>query len=435
MNKCRLRKPLAGLLTVLTGAAVLAACGTDSTSSGGGGGGGTTIQIWEGYTQVEAKAFAHLVSEYEATHPGQKVNTLYVNSDNTLQKVLTAVRGGSPPDIAYLYGSWAPNVAQIPQVVNLTQVVQRPGVNWNDFWTGERAVATVNGKVIGIPALVDNLAVVYNKTLFAKAGLQPPGPGWTWQDFVADAKKLTNPAIKQFGTAYVTPGTEDTVWHWEPLLWEAGGQLLTPDNKKAAFDSAAGLASLNTLRTMAVTDKSMYLDPSDSAYGNLFNSGKIGMLVTGPWDLATFNNVKYGVQVMPSYPGTGGGHQTISGPDNWVIFNNGPARTAAAEQFVLWLTAATQDKYFAVQTGDLPIRQSVGSDASVTQQMNTAVPGMAAFISNLGNVQQARPQIPQYPKISTILGTMIVSVLLGKSQPQAALTAAAQQVDQALAAG
>ena len=434
--KHRLRGPLAGLLTVLTGAAVLAGCGTDSTSSSGGGGGGAqTIQIWEGYTAAEAKAFSHLVAEYEAQHPGQKVSPLFVNNDNTLQKVLTAVRGGSPPDIAYLYGSWAPNVAQIPQVVNLTPVVKRPSVNWDDFWTGERAVATVNGKVIGIPAVVDNLAVVYNKTLFAKAGLQPPGPDWTWQEFVADAQKLTNPAIKQFGTAYVTPGTEDTVWHWEPLLWEAGGQLLTPDNKKAAFDSPAGLASLNTLRTMAVTDKSMYLDPSDSAYGNLFNSGKIGMLVTGPWDLATFNNVKYGVQVMPSYPGSAAGHQTISGPDNWVIFNNGPARTAAAEQFLLWLTAATQDKYFAVQTGDLPIRQSVGNDASVTQQMNTAVPGMAAFISNLGNVKQARPQIPQYPKISTILGNMIVSVLLGKSQPQAALTAAAQQVDQALAAG
>ncbi len=433
MEKHRLRAPLAGLLTVLTGAAVLAGCGTDRTSSGGGG--GTTIQIWEGYTQVEAKAFAHLVAEYEAQHPGQKVSPLFVNNDNTLQKVLTAVRGGSPPDIAYLYGSWAPNVAQIPQVVNLTPVVQRPGVNWDDFWAGERAVATVNGKVIGIPALVDNLAVVYNKTLFAKAGLTPPGPDWTWQEFQADAKKLTDPAIKQFGTAYVTPGTEDTVWHWEALLWEAGGQLLSADNSKAAFDSAAGLASLNTLRTMAVTDKSMYLDPSDSAYANLFNSGKVGMLVTGPWDLATFTNVHYGVQVMPSYPGTGGGHQTISGPDNWVVFNNGASRVAAAEQFLLWLTAPGQDKYFAVQTGDLPIRQSVGGDASVSQQMNAAVPGMATFISNLGNVKQARPQIPQYPKISQVLGTMIVSVLLGKSQPQAALTAAAQQVDQILAAG
>ncbi len=74
-------------------------------------------------------------------------------------------------------------MAQIPQVVNLTKVVQRPGVNWNDFWVGERDVATVKGKVIGIPALVDNLAVVYNKTLFAQAGLPPPGPGWTWDQF------------------------------------------------------------------------------------------------------------------------------------------------------------------------------------------------------------------------------------------------------------
>ena len=434
MVRNQLRGPLAGLLTVLTGAAVLAGCGTDSTSSGGGGG-GTTIQIWEGYTQVEAKAFAHLVSEYEAQHPGQKVSTLYVNSDNTLQKVLTAVRGGSPPDIAYLYGSWAPNVAQIPQVVDLTQVVRRPGVNWDDFWTGERAVATVNGKVIGIPALVDNLAVVYNKTLFAKAGLQPPGPGWTWQDFVADAQKLTNPAVKQYGTAYVTPGTEDTVWHWEALLWEAGGQLLSPDGKKAAFGSAAGLASLETLRTMAVTDKSMYLDPTDNAYANLFNSGKIGMLVTGPWDLSAFANVHYGVQVMPSYPGTSGGHQTISGPDNWVIFDNGSARVTAAEQFIIWLTAPAQVRYFSLQTGDLPIRQSVGQQAGVVQQMNTSVPGMGTFIANLGNVRQARPQIPQYPKISQILGTMVVSVLLGKSQPQAALDAAAQQVNQVLAAG
>ena len=140
---------------------------------------------------------------------------------------------------------------------------------------------------------------------------------------MADAAKLTNPAKKQFGTAYVTPGSEDTVWHWEALLWEAGGQILKPGNKQAAFDSPAGLQALTTLRDMAVTDHSMYLDPTDNAYANLFNSGKIGMLVTGPWDLSVFPNVHYGVQVMPSFPGTSGGHQTISGPDNWVIFNNG----------------------------------------------------------------------------------------------------------------
>jgi multiple sugar transport system substrate-binding protein len=408
----------------------LAACGSDA--SGNSSGGGTAISIWEGWTGAEAKAFAHLVSVYQKQNPGTTVSSLYVNNDNTLQKVLTAVRGGSPPDIAYLYGSWAPNVAQIPQVVNLTKVVQRPGVNWNDFWVGERDVATVNGKVIGVPALVDNLAVVYNKTLFAQAGLTPPGPGWTWQQFVADAAKLTNPAKKQFGTAYVTPGSEDTVWHWEALLWEAGGSILAPGNKKAAFDSPAGLQSLNTLRTMAVSNHSMYLDPTDSAYANLFNSGRIGMLVTGPWDLSAFPSVHYGVQIMPSFPGTSGGHQTISGPDNWVIFNNGATQTAAAEKFLLWLTAPAQVKYWSLATGDLPTRRSVTTPGFL-QQMNKSLPGVDTFVSNLGNVHQARPQIPSYPKVSQILGTMIVSVLLGKSQPQAALSSAAQQVNQALA--
>ncbi len=298
-----------------------------------------------------------------------------------MPKLLTAVKGGSQPDIAYVYGSWAPNVAQIPQVVNLTKVVQQPDVNWSDFWVGERDVATVKGKVIGIPALVDNLAVVYNKTLFAQAGLQPPSPNWTWSQFITDAQKLTNPAKKQFGTAYVTPGTEDTVWHWEALLWEAGGEILNASNTKAAFDSPAGLQSLTALRTLAVTDKSMYLDPSDSEYANVFNSGKIGMLVTGPWDLSAFPNVKYGVQIMPSFGGTAGGHQTISGPDNWVIFNNGAKRVAAAEQFLIWMTATPQATYFSLATGDLPIRQSVENSPGFLQKMDQALPGVDTFIT------------------------------------------------------
>jgi multiple sugar transport system substrate-binding protein len=407
----------------------LTACGTGSGGSSSSG----NLQIWEGYTGAEASAFKHVVAEWNKAHPSEKVTSFFVNNDDSLPKLLTAVKGGSQPDIAYVYGSWAPNIAQIPQVVNLTKVVQQPGVNWSDFWVGERDVATVNGKVIGVPALVDNLAVVYNKKLFAAAGLQPPGPNWTWSQFVADAQKLTNPAKKQFGTAYVTPGSEDTVWHWEALLWEAGGQILNSTNTKAAFDSPAGLESLNTLRTMAVTNKSMYLDPTDSEYANLFNSGRIGMLVTGPWDLSGFPNVKYGVQIMPSFAGTNGGHQTISGPDNWVIFNNGSARVAAAEKFLLWMTATAQAKDFSLATGDLPIRASVEDSPGFLQDMNTALPGVDTFVTNLNNVKQARPQLAAYPKISTVLGNMIVSVLLGKSQPQAALASAAQQVNQDLA--
>ncbi len=422
------RAAATSLACVLT-AIGLAGCGSGSTAAGNG----KTIQIWEGFTGAEAKTFAHLVAEYDKTHPGVTVQPLFVNNDNTLTKVQAAVRGSAAPDIAYLYGSWAPNVAKIPQVVTLTKLVSKPSVNWNDFWTGERDVATVNGRVIGIPALVDNLAVVYNKTLFAKAHLPLPAANWTWPQFVSDAQKLTDSSVKQFGTAYVTPESEDAVWHWEALLWAAGGQLLNPASTKAAFDSKAGLLSLNTLRTMAVTDHSMYLDPTDSAYANLFNSGKLGMLVTGPWDLSGFPNVKYGVQVMPSFPGTDGGHQTISGPDNWVVFNNGSERVKTAEDFVLWLTAPAQVKYFSLKTGDLPTRQSVANAAGFSTAMNTALPGVSTFTANLANVRQARPQLATYPQISTVLANMVISVLLNKAQPQQALTAAAAQVNQILA--
>jgi multiple sugar transport system substrate-binding protein len=391
--------------------------------------------MWEGYTGDEAAAFTHLVKQYEAANPSVTISVLPVNNDDTLTKVQTAVAGGSPPDIAYLYGSWAPNVAQISQVVNLTNVVKRPGVDWDDFFVGERDVATVGKEVIGIPALVDNLAVVYNKTLFAEAHLPAPSPTWTWNQFESDALKLTIPSKKQFGTAYVTPESEDAVWHWEVLLWEAGGELLTPGNKAAAFNSPAGLRTLEMLRTMAVVQHSMYLDPSDSEYANLFNSGKIGMLVTGPWDLSAFPNVHYGVQIMPSFPGSSGGHQTISGPDNWVIFNNGATHVAASEKFLLWLTAAAQVKYFSLHTGDLPIRTSVANSPGFDQDMNKTLPGVSTFIANLGNVRQARPQIPTYPKISTAIANMVVSVLVGSAQPQAALTTAANQVNQILSSG
>jgi multiple sugar transport system substrate-binding protein len=426
MKSARISATVASALLV----AGLTACGTGSS----GGSASGSLQIWEGYTGAEAQAFKHLLTEWNTAHPDEKVTSVFVNNDYSLPKLLTAVKGGSQPDIAYVYGSWAPNVAQIPQVVDLSNVVQQPGVNWNDFWVGERDVATVKGKIIGIPALVDNLAVVYNKTLFARAGLQPPSSNWTWSEFATDAAKLTSLAKKQYGTAYVTPGDEDTVWHWEPLLWEAGGQILNSTNTKAAFDSPAGLEALNVLRTMAVTNKSMYLDPSDNQYTNLFNSGKIGMLVTGPWDLSSFPDVDYGVQIMPSFSGTNS-HQTISGPDNWVVFNNGSKRVAAAEKFLLWLTAAPQVKSFSLATGDLPIRQSVQQAPGFLQQMNKSLPGVDTFITNLANVQQARPQLATYPKVSTILGSMIVSVLLGKSQPEAALASAAQQVNAVLAAG
>lgn len=410
-------------------ALVLAACGGGGDSSSGP----TEIAVWHGYQDTEGDVFKGLVDQYNREHPDVKVSELYSKNDLVLQKVLTAVRGGSAPDVAYMFGSWSPNIAKIPAVVDMADEVSQPDWKWDDFYQAERDAATVDGKVVGVPALVDNLAIVYNEKLFADAGVAPPSPNWTWDDFRAAAAKLTDPAKGQYGWLIPADASEDTVWHYLPMLWEAGGDILNSDDTKAAFNSEAGVKALTTLQQMAVTDKSLYLDTTNENGPKLMNSGKVAMLITGPWDLSSLTDVPYGVQVMPTYAGSDGGHQTISGPDNWVVFDNGDAKKKASVDFVKWLTAPEQVKAFSLGTGDLPTRTSIGQDPAVLAQLNETLPGTSTFVENLSNVKKVRPTVEQYPDVSEALGQAIMSVLLGKAQPSDALNTAAQATDDALA--
>jgi multiple sugar transport system substrate-binding protein len=420
---------------------LLVAC--TSSSSGGGpatsgptgstGSGVVTITVSHGYTDVEAKAVTAQVATWNSSHPDIQVKLVFNGgNDGALQKTLAGLAAGSSPDIAYEYGSSMAALAGRPQVMDLTSKVNDPSFQWQDFYGFEREAATSGGKVYGVPALVDNLALVYNKKLFDAAGVAYPTATWTWDDFRTAAQKLTSAAKKQYGWAYVADGSEDTTWRWVAMLWQAGGELVTSDGTKSAFNSPAGLRATQLLHDMAVTDKSVYLDQGNGNYLNLFNSGKIGMLWTGPWDLSSINSdVSYGVQVLPA---ANGQHSSIAGPDNWMVFNNGAAREKAAWTFLAWLTSAQTHGAFTLDTGDLPTRASETTLPSYATYL-TKYPGDAVFVQNLTNVTQSRPNTKSYPQLSQALGSQLQGVLIGQTTPQAALAAAAQTADAALAAG
>ncbi len=262
-----MKRPTLILIAVIAAAVLVSGCGGSSSNSKSSGNGHVNIVMWHGYTETEAVAIKKLAAEFNASHPNITVSVQsYGNSDYALQKVLAAIAGGKPPDISYLYGSWAPNIATNPGVVSLNKLIAAdPSFNWNDFYTVERQQATVDGKIVGVPALVDNLALVYNKKLFAQAGLSAPTANWTWTDFENAAMKLTDPAKKQFGWAYVNDASEDTVWRYWAMLWQAGGSILSPDGKHAAFDSPAGVKALTLLQTLA-QHKSIYLDNGSGNY-------------------------------------------------------------------------------------------------------------------------------------------------------------------------
>jgi multiple sugar transport system substrate-binding protein len=386
------------------------------------------VVLWHGYTDYEGKAIKNAVATYNRTHPNVHVTAQFAAAnDYSLTKLLTAIAGGKYPDISYLFGSWAANIAKSPKTVDLTRWVKQRSFHYSDLWPAARAVGSVKGKVVGVPALIDNLALVYNKKLFRQARIPFPTAKWTWTDMERAAKKLTNHSKKQFGWAYINDGSEDTVWRFEALLWQAGGNILSPDGKRAAFDSPAGVKALTFLQRMAVKDRSVYLDSGNDNYANLFDSGRIGMLYTGPWDLASFPDVNYGVQILPGDKN----HQTISGPDNWILFNNGKQRSAAAWNFMKWFLSTKVHMKFALATGDLPIRKSELKQPAYKRYVKK-YKGIGTFVHNLANAKKARPVTAKYPQISQAIGQAVQSVLLGKAQPKDALQQAAAKVDSIL---
>ncbi|MET0423039.1 MAG: ABC transporter substrate-binding protein, partial [Actinoplanes sp.] len=351
-------------------------------------------------------------------------------TDDLLTKLSAGFAGGSYPDISYAYGSWAGDLGASGRAQDLTEFVNDPSFGWSEMPAAARLVATANDKVIGIPALVDNLALIYNKKLFDDAGVAYPTDQWSWEDFRAAAKKLTDKATNTYGTAYSVSGSEDTTWHLWPLLWQHGGQIL--DGAKPAFNSDAGVTALETLRQMAVDDRSMYLDQTDEKYHPLFNSGRIGMIITGPWALLELTDAKleYGVANLPGYHGD---HQTVSGPDLWVLFNHDDAnRAGAARDFTKWLTSAQTDAKWNLAVGNLPLR-TVEKDTPEFAAYVKEYPGGQKFFDNLANAKQARPTVAGYEALSRNVGDAIAEVLQGRSTAKEALDAAAKKSADAVA--
>jgi multiple sugar transport system substrate-binding protein len=422
---------------LLVGVAIVAAA-TGCASSGGSSKldkkADVTLTMWSGQTKEPEDSLQKLVNKYETLHPNVKINLSpgASDTDNLLQKLSAAFAGSDYPDISYAYGSWASQLESSGRTLDITKQVAEPSVKWDEFTAAARATAQPTGKkTIGFPAVVDNISLLYNKTVFDKAGVAYPTADWTWADFEAAAKKLTNSTTQTYGYGYSVSGDEDTTWQFWPHLWQNGGSIISKDGKSATFDSKAGVDALTLLRTMAVTDKSVYLDQTDTKYGDLFVSNKIGMITSGPWQLADLKtgHTKYGVVQLP---GTKGDHETVSGPDVWALFNHKDAnRSYWAYNFTEWLTSAAQDETWNVGAGNLPLRSSeVSSDAF--QKQVASFPGLDVMEANATNAKQARPTVPGYNGLSVAIGDAISKVLQGQGTPAEALKAAAVKATTAL---
>ena len=136
--------------------------------------------------------------------------------------------------------------------------------------------------------MIDNLAVVYNTKLLKAAGVARPRTSWTWNDYRALAKKLTNANKDIIGTGY--PDLGQRGHGLAPVADDlaAGWRGARRGEQEGALRRRQGVKALQLLSDMALKDKSLYPDqtPDTQKMYGLFNSGKMAMIVTGPWQLS-----------------------------------------------------------------------------------------------------------------------------------------------------
>ncbi len=393
-----------------------------------------TITWWTGQSDEAQTILEGLADEFEKDHPNVTIDISSgaSSTEELLQKLSAGFASDTYPNISYSFGSWASELESSGRTVDLRDQVTDPALGWDEFSEAARSTVQPTGeKIIGFPALVDNLSLIYNKTVFDAAGVAYPTDEWSWDDFRDAAKQLTDPATETYGYAYSVSGSEETTWQFWPHLWQNGGEILNDDGT-AAFASDAGVDSLEFLRQMAVDDKSIYLDQTDTKFAQLFAADRIGMMTSGPWQLYDLNTAgtQYGVTILP---GTDGDHQTVSGPDIWAMFDTGDVNEAYwSFELMKWLTAPAQDVRWNVEFGNLPLRASE-IDSPEFQAQIEALPGIDIMAANNENAIKSRPTVSGYVGLSEAIGSAISKVLQGQGEPREALEDAAQKADDALA--
>jgi multiple sugar transport system substrate-binding protein len=192
----------------MAGLAGLAGLGLSACGRGFGGGDdepeGGAVQlnmVWWGDAKRAEKTQAAL-DAFQAKNPGITVKTEYQDSGPYKDKLATRFAAGDAPDIMAMRMDSLREYADRGALLDLGQ--HGGAVDLGGLSDSARTLAEVGDKTYGVPAGLNAIGFVVNKTLTDKFGVTiPDGNTWSWADLATFAKQVTQASGKKvYGTAF-----------------------------------------------------------------------------------------------------------------------------------------------------------------------------------------------------------------------------------------
>jgi multiple sugar transport system substrate-binding protein len=308
-----------------------------------------------------------------------------------------------------------PYVAQFAKTGILTPLHSIGSVNTSQVASVELSDGEYNGTLYAVPPYTNTAGLIYNKKMFAAAGISSPPA--TWSQLISDAKKLTNSQHYGFGTYLVVPDGQ-AFWSFAPFLWSSAGADAT-----AHIDSSQAVAALNVLVTMernGSMPKSV-VDWNADQVDQEFVSGKLAMEENGPWnftDLKAAKGLQWGTAELP-VPKSGDNLLVPTGGETWAVpTTDSPAQKQAALTLLNWLLTPAADVVESVDNGLVPtVKTAVAS--AIAQE---GAP-MGAFAKELQSGGTARTKFTgtQTDAVETAVGNAVQQAVVGPTTASQAL--------------
>ncbi|MBG0560304.1 ABC transporter substrate-binding protein [Actinoplanes aureus] len=305
----------------------LTACSTKSDDGGDTAGGKVTISVDCQPVAAQKELLANWnadVAEFQKQNPDITIKSVSVGEQCNNPPDFTArLAGGTMTDVFYGYMTDLQQVLDSGKAMDITEYANKDTIpTWDSVDPALKEVFTDGGKLYAVPVKNYSMGLVYNKTLFTKAGLDVNNPPKTWPEVRAAAKKIAALGNGIAGYSEYSAGNTGG-WHFTSLIYSQGGRVLSEDGKKAAFNDAAGKQVLQNLKDMRYGDNSMGSRQLLQWADLLTNAGagKVGMFIGAPDStqaiVSQFQG-KYEDWAMAPLPGqTGPAKGTLGGGEGY----------------------------------------------------------------------------------------------------------------------
>jgi multiple sugar transport system substrate-binding protein len=373
-----------------------------------------------------------IARDFEAKNPDIKVSMEYVGYDYIHDKITTGMAAKPPAyDASMIDVIWPDEFIKSGYLLDVTNRVtpeMKAGI-FPSAWNG----VTRNGKVYGMPWLMDTKYFIYNKDILSQAGISAPPK--TWEELVEQAKVIKQKGLAEYPIIWSWNQKEGVVCDFTVLLFGNGGSFIDATGKPA-FNNEKGVQVLTWMKSTldAGLSNPSSVSSDENAVRDNFIAGKSAFAVNWLFEYSDSNDAsksaiagKAGFAPMPVFDAgakAGVKGSSVDGSSSFGIMATTPYPDQVWK-FLTYLTSNEVQTKFSAEM--LPIWKTDfegDSRAKLEGATPTNPVTVPAFLNQFPYANE-RPTVAYYNEASAALQLAIQEALTGVKSPQQALDDAA----------